>query len=98
MTQESKARLKWLVPVPLDGSSPRGHRFSIPAKFDHQGDDWTNNAWSLVVESEGRTYARGMQEVQVRFLTPNAPVGWLVSGRKFILHEGRTPIAEGEIL
>ena len=98
MTQQAKARLKWLVPVPPGGSAPRGRRFSVPARFPHQGDDWTTNAWSLVVESDSRSDERGVQEVQVHFLMPNAPADWLARGRKFTLHEGQTPIAEGEIL
>jgi hypothetical protein len=83
MTQQAKAQLKWLVPVQPDGSGPRGRRFSMPARFDHQSDDWTNNAWSLVIGSDGRSDAQGVQEVQVHFLMPGAPVGWFASGRKF---------------
>ena len=96
--QQAKARLKWLVPVPLDGSAPRGRRFTVPARFDHQGDDWTDHAWSLVVESDSKPDAKGIQEVQVRFLMPNAPTDWLVRGRKFTLHEGATRLAEGELV
>jgi hypothetical protein len=98
MTQRIKARLNWMVPTAPDGSAPRGRRFSVPAKFDHQGDDWASNAWSLVIESDVKPDARGRQEVQVHFLMPDAPVDWLAHGRKFTLQEGRTPLAEGEIL
>lgn len=98
MTQRVKARLRWLVPVPSDGSAPRGRRFTLPAQFDNQGDDWTNHAWSLVVECDGKPDSRGVYEVQVHFLMSNAPDDWLARGRKFILHEGPTCIAEGEVL
>ena len=98
MTQQAKARLKWLVPISIGGSMHRGRQFTVPVKFDHQGDDWVNNAWSLVVERDIRSDALSVQEVQVHFLMPTAPVEWLASGRKFTLHEGWVPIAEGEIL
>lgn len=98
MSKQAKARLRWLVPLPKSGVSPRGRRFSLPAKFDHQGDNWTKNAWSLVVESRAQSDARGVQDVQVHFLMPNAPAEWLERGRKFTLHEGAKPVAEGEIV
>lgn len=98
MTNQTTVRLRWLVPLPEGGMSPRGERFSLPAKFDHQGDDWTKNAWSLVVESKGPSDARGVQEVRVHFLASNGPTEWLAQGRRFTLHEGAKPIAEGEIM
>ena len=98
MTKQAKARLKWLIPFPESGMSPRGRKFSLPAKFDHQGADWTNNAWSLVVEGDTRPDARGVQEVQICFLMRNAPSEWLVHGRRFTMQEGEKPIAEGEIM
>ncbi len=70
----------------------------MPAKFDHQGDDWTDHAWSLVVESDSKPDVRGLQEVQVYFLMPNAPADWLVQGKKFTLQEGSKRLAEGELV
>ena len=93
-----KARLRWLIPLQKDGSSPGGGRVIRPAKFDHQSDDWTRNAWSLVVESETRPDDLGVQDVRVHFLMPNAPSDWLTRGRKFTLQEGLMPLAEGEVL
>ena len=98
MTQRVKARLNWMIPAGPNGSAPRGPKFSMPAKFDHQGDDWGADAWSLVVESSTTLGPRGAQEVQVHFLAPDAPSAWLVRGRKFTLQEGRNCLAEGEIL
>ncbi len=62
----------------------------MPAKFDHQGDDWTDHAWSLVVESDSKPDVRG--------LMPNAPADWPVQGKKFTLQEGSKRLAEGELV
>lgn len=40
----ARARLRWLVPPLESGASPRGRRFRLPAKFDHQGDEWARNS------------------------------------------------------
>jgi len=91
------ARLSWLKFAP-DGSAPRPKRFTVPAKFDHQGDDWRNDSWSLVVEHIRELNAREVQEVQVYFLMNDAPADWLTSGKRFILYDGREPLAEGVVL
>lgn len=93
-----KARLQWLVPIETGVSLPRGQRFAMPAKFEHQGSDWTKNAWSLIVESIGPLNGDGTQEVYVSFLANNAPIEWLAPGKRFSLEEGRSKVAEGEIL
>jgi hypothetical protein len=96
----AKVLLHWLN-RPSDGSpndhSPLGEHFSRPARFDHQGDDWTDDAWSLVVDVKGRPNIQGEQDGTVRFLMPTAPQEWLSVGKKFTLFEGRTPVAEGEV-
>ena len=91
------AQLTWLKFAP-DGSAPRPGKFSVPAKFDHQGEDWRGNSWSLVVEKNQTLNARIPQNVEVHFLAEDAPVDWLVRGRKFTLYDGADPLAEGEIL
>jgi hypothetical protein len=96
MTQTAKVLLHWLVSDPSN-NSPRGQRFSLPARFDHQGDDWTSNAWSLVVDVEGIPDKQGHQFGTVRFLVPDAPHDWLSEGKRFTLFEGRLALAEGEI-
>lgn len=97
MTIRVSARLKWLKLAP-DGSAPCPCRFAVPAKFDHQGDDWRSNSWSLVVEHDRATDARAPQEVEVHFLADGAPDDWLVQGRKFTLYDGAELLAEGEIV
>jgi hypothetical protein len=96
VTRTAKVFLHWLVSSPSN-HSPRGQRFSLPARFDHQGDDWTNDAWSLVVDVEGVPDALGNQIGTARFLVSSAPHDWLSEGKRFTLFEGRLPIAEGEI-
>jgi len=96
MTRTAKVLLHWLRSGPSN-HSPRGQRFSLPARFDHQGEDWTSNAWSLVVHVEGIPDAQGHQVATVRFLVPNAPHDWLSEGKRFTLFEGHLALAEGEI-
>jgi hypothetical protein len=96
MTRTAEVLLHWLVSGPSN-HSPRGQRFSLPARFDHQGEDWTKDAWSLVVDVEGVPDAEGHQAGTVRFLVPGAPHDWLSEGRRFTLFEGRVALAEGEI-
>jgi hypothetical protein len=83
-----------MVDVP-PGQSPRGIRFVRPVRFDHQGEDWTNNAWSLVISTEGLPNDQGCQFGSAMFLVPDAPHEWLSAGKRFTLYEGYLPIAEG---
>jgi hypothetical protein len=96
MTHTAKIRLHWLVSRPSK-HSPRGQRFSLPARFDHQGEEWTNDAWSLVVEVEGVPDAEGNQVGTAWFLVPDAPQDWLSEAKRFTLFAGHLPVAEGEI-
>jgi hypothetical protein len=97
MKMKVAAQLKWLKLAP-DGSAPRPGKFSVPAKFDNQGDDWRSNSWSLVVEHDRNSDARTPQKVEVHFLVDSAPVDWLTRGRRFTLYDGAEPLAEGEVL
>ncbi|WP_172805579.1 MULTISPECIES: hypothetical protein [Bradyrhizobium] len=88
--------LHWLV-VDQSDPLPRGPHFSMPARFDHQGEDWIDNAWSLVVDLDGIPDPDRNQIGTVRFLMPDAPNDWLREGKRFILMEGPLALAEGEI-
>lgn len=95
MTYSAQVRLHWLH---RSGSaSPLGQHFARPARFDHQGDDWIDNAWSLVIDVAGMPDSQGYQIAAARFLMPTAPQAWLSAGRRFVLFDGRDPIAEGEV-
>jgi len=97
MTHEVNARLTWRIRRQAGIPYPRGEQFATPARFDHQGDDWASDAWSVVVRASAPVASDSSQPVRVRFLMDNAPHDWLVSGRKFELYEGRLVLAEGVI-
>lgn len=97
MTRTAKTLIHWLVRDHATNGSPRGTRFSLPARFDHQVEDWKSNAWSLIVDVKGRVNAEGYQMASVRFLVPEAPHDWLSEGRRFTLFEGSLAVAEGEV-
>ena len=56
------------------------------------------NAWSLVVDTEGVPDAKGQQLATARFLIDDAPHSWLIVGKTFTLYEGRLPLATGTVL
>lgn len=96
MNRLAKVLLHWSVSAP-SGESPREQRFSVPARFDHQGEDWIRDAWSLVITTDGTPHASGEQFATARFLMPDAPHDWLSVGKQFTLFEGRMPIAQGVV-
>jgi hypothetical protein len=71
--------------------------FVLPARFEHQGDDWIQNAWSLVVETLSPANPSGTQAAQIHFLMEDAPSDWLASGERFSLFEGNLWLADGVI-
>jgi hypothetical protein len=91
MKLTARVLLRWLVP---DSELPRGKRLSVPARFDHQGDDWTSDAWSLVIQTEEKADDKRQQAATAWFLADEAPQAWLAPGRKFTLFTSK-PIAEG---
>ena len=95
--KEVHARLTWHINRPEGVPYPRGERFATPARFERQGDDWTANAWSLVVRAAGPVLPDATQSVRVRFLMDDAPQEWLSSGNRFELYEGRLLLAEGVV-
>jgi hypothetical protein len=95
--KEVQARLTWRIHRPAGVPYPRGEHFATPVRFDRQGDDWTANAWSLVVQAAGPVLADATQPVRVRFLMDDAPQEWLTSGSRFELYEGRLLLAEGVV-
>jgi hypothetical protein len=70
----------------------------LPARFDHQTENWLSNAWSLAIEVTGIQDAHGDLTGTARFLAPEAPHDWLSVGKKFTLFAGERAIAAGEIL
>jgi hypothetical protein len=91
MNHTVSVSLQWLVP---NSERPRGPEFTIPARFDLQGENWTEDAWSLTVTVSGPADARDRQLATARFLVSDAPHLWLSEGRRFTLFTSR-PLAEG---
>ncbi len=96
-TRRVNARLRWKVPLPPGGLSPRGRRFVVPVRFEEQGDDWTKDAWSLAVEIKSPPERDGTQAAVVHFLMDEAPSEWLSLGRRFSLFEGSLWLADGTV-
>src|SRR4051794_13006479 len=95
MSRKVKIKLRWLVNAP-GGQSPRGQQFARPARFQNQGEDWTSNAWSLVINTEGVPNAQSEQSATAKFLVADAPHDWLSVGKRFTLYEN-VPLAEGVV-
>lgn len=77
--------------------SPKSQRFVLPARFDHQRDDWKKDAWSLAIEVEGTPDESGKQNGITRFLVPNASQHWLSEGQRFTLFEGALSVGVGTV-
>lgn len=71
--------------------------FILPARFDHQGDDWKKDAWSLVIEVEGTPDESGKQNGTARFLMSSAPQAWLSEGGRFTIFEGALELGVGTV-
>jgi hypothetical protein len=95
------AKIQWLKPdqggrtVP-----PPGPRYSTIARFGGQtAEEWSVNAWSLVLDLEGVPDEMWSQTARVRFLNEEeAPASWLQPAGTFALFEGIRKVAEGTIL
>lgn len=90
--------LCWLIDIPPAYRNPIGGSFSAPARFDHQGEAWTDSAWSLTIIPEGVPNSRGEQFAVARFLVNDAPHAWLNKERPFTLFEGSFAIATGVVV
>ena len=78
---------------------PPGPRYSTVARFEGQTEEqWKEEAWSLVVEFNGRPDESGQQVAAVRFLSEKGPTKWLRSSSRFDLYEGEKKVAEGTVL
>lgn len=94
------AEIRWL-PVNEGGrlQPPVGPRYSTVARFEEQTEEqWKKEAWSLVVELQGRPDESGRQVAAIRFLSENGPAKWLQPSSKFSLYEGEIKVAEGVVL
>lgn len=78
---------------------PHSHQYIAVAKFDEDKDTWEKEAWSIVLEfTESPAHQGNPSRGTARFLVENAPIERLISGKKFGMYEGRTKVAEVEII
>jgi hypothetical protein len=78
---------------------PSGEVYSTVARFEEDGGNWQQGAWSVVLEFSPAPSIQGNPSTgRVRFLSENAPAERLRSGRSFLLYEGEREVATVEVL
>lgn len=99
MNNAPMARIEWVRPEESGRKQlPLGPTYSTVAKFDQQGDQWRDNAWSLVLHFIAPADTHFRQLARVRFLSETGPTHWLQVGSKFQLMEGTTVVAKGTVI
>ena len=99
MTNQPVARIQWLNFT--EGGRkhpPPGPTYTTVTRFERQGSQWINDAWSLVLEFMSAPDDRLCHLAKVRFLAEDAPSGWLQEGSRFELMEGSRVVARGLIM
>lgn len=100
MTNEQKARIRWLRPE--EGgriSPPPGPNYSTVARFEALEDRWPQEAWSIVLSIAAAADEEGVMMAGIRMLNgAAAPEGLLSQGSRFVLFEGGTRVAVGTVL
>src|SRR5438477_4122134 len=97
--KSAEAKIRWRSPEEGGRSAPpRGPTYSTVARFHHQGRDWREHAWSLVLRYIEAPNAAGSHKVAISYLSPNGPREWLKAGNRFELLEGNKIVAEGEVI
>jgi hypothetical protein len=98
MTNAATARIQWLSPTEGGPARLPEVKFTSPARFEIQGDDWFRELWSLAVEFLGPPDESRSQLATVRFLVEEAPHEWLAVGSRFEILEGLRVVAKGTIV
>jgi hypothetical protein len=93
-----RARIYWLSPEDGGRDRPPSALYSTVARFADERGDWSNEAWSLVLEDLEPTDSFHCVLASVRFLSPSGPAELLNSGSSFELFEGRKKVATGIVL
>lgn len=70
------------------------------SRFPEDGDCWPDGAWSveLVFNQPPSEQGRNISEANVRFAFDGAPNGRLHAGARFGIYQGRTKIADVDVL
>lgn len=93
-----RALISW-IPAEQGGreSPPSGPRYVTVVRFE-EDENWQQEGWSLVVEFL-KPVDRGRYTLaDVTFLAPAAPTHFLHAGSRFMLMEGKKPVAKGVVL
>lgn len=97
MNTSTRARICW-----VEGSKSNfpsvGPQYSTVAKFADQGEEWIQDAWSLVLYFDAPPDESLCAIAEVRLLNPEGPSEYLHKGNAFELYEGRRLVARGEVL
>lgn len=92
-----RASVRFLSPVEGGRRTlPQSPIYRAVAEFEGAIDP--TGAWSLVVEFDAPPDSSGEATASVHFLAPDAPHALLFGPGKFVLYEGRTPVARGHTL
>jgi hypothetical protein len=93
-----EAELQWRSKAEGGRSSvPSGPKYTTVARFASQGENWTRDAWSLVVEFLMPPDSQLRHRVRVHFLVEGAPKELLSAGSEFKFMEGARPVAHGRV-
>jgi hypothetical protein len=99
MTNQPVARIQWLRSGEGGRKQPpSGPTYTTVARFEQQGDQWINDAWSLVLDFMGVPDEHFCHLAKVRFLAEGGPSAWLQEGSRFELMEGPKVVARGLII
>jgi hypothetical protein len=99
MTSSIQARVTW-VPAALGGRStpPGAGRYVTVSRFNDPRADWSDAAWSVVLELHGPADGGGTSRADVKFLVPEAPHDLLRPGTRFDLYEGARRVAQVDVV
>jgi translation elongation factor EF-Tu-like GTPase len=99
MTHSVKAKIYWLSKEEGGRNSPpAGKRYSTVARFEEDGANWPNEAWSVLVGLDELPSVSLETIATIKFLSPEAPENLLQIGNQFEILEGRHVVAKGIIV
>ncbi len=99
MTECVKAKIYW-IPEEEGGRKniPNNYNYSTVANFEDIKDNFTKEAWSVVIDLQNAQKESQWVVADFKFLVESAPHALLYSGSKFKLYEGARIVAIGEVL
>ncbi|HPD01643.1 MAG TPA: hypothetical protein PLA01_09895 [Acetivibrio sp.] len=99
MNNNVKAKIYWISEKNGGRKNiPNSRNYSTVACFEDIKDQFSTEAWSVVIDLENAQKESNWVIADFRFLVESAPCNLLYTGSKFQLFEGRRLVAIGEIL